>query len=35
MEYKKKIIELIKDIHEERYLVYIYTLIRQFLESNN
>lgn len=35
MEYKKKIIELIKDIHEERYLVYIYALIRQFLESNN
>lgn len=35
MEYKKKIIELIKDIHEERYLVYIYTFIKQVLESDN
>lgn len=34
MNYKKKIIELVKCIEEEKYLRYIYTLIKELLENN-
>lgn len=33
MDYKKKIIKLIRDIHNENYLKYIYTLITEFLKE--
>ena len=34
MNYKKKIIELVRQIEEEKYLRYIYTLIKELLENN-
>lgn len=34
MNYRKKIIDLIRDIQEEKYLKYIYVLIKEMLKDN-
>lgn len=34
MNYRKKIIDLIRDIQEEKYLKYIYALIKEMLKDN-
>ena len=34
MNYKKKIIEMIRMIQNERYLIYLYTLITELLKEN-
>ncbi len=33
MNYKKKIIKMVRCIEEEKYLKYIYTLIKELLEK--
>ena len=34
MNYKEKIIDMIRDIQEEKYLKYIYALIKEMLKDN-
>lgn len=34
MNYKKKIIKMIRMIQNERYLIYLYTLITELLKEN-
>lgn len=34
MNYKKKIIKMVKMIQNERYLIYLYTLITELIKEN-
>lgn len=34
MKYKKKIIKMIRMIQNERYLIYLYTLITELIKEN-